>query len=173
MMRSAVNLADAGHAAADGFEGLLLGSGQTILHRRKLFKMAGERKLEVWQFTDSREYVHNRSRIAGAKSCPRVARREPLCGRDFGAGREESGKARRWLDTQIVVGRHRGDARTAVQRQAVEYLQEVQLVVEIVLEPQDDLVDWGRACRSEQGPVQRPIAVGQRAANRFGRPPTA
>jgi hypothetical protein len=116
---------------------------------------------------DARENIHDRSWIRGAKGRPRVVRRESLCGRDVRASSKKSGKPRRWLSAEVVARGDRSHPGTSIDWHAVEDLQQVKLIEQIVFEPQHDLVDRRLSGCPEERALEHSIAVGQPAANRF------
>ena len=105
-------------------------------------------------------------RIRGAERRPGIARGEPLGRRHVASRGKESGKARRRQVPEIFVVRNGGDARRAVERQPLENLQDLQLIVQVVLEPQHDLVDRanGAERRQPEGLGQCVIALPETSA---------
>jgi hypothetical protein len=69
---------------------------------------------------------------------------------------------------QAIETRSSRHTRRAVQRQTVEDLEQLELVVEVMLEPEDDLVH-----ASCGGIIEDLVAPRKAAADRFGRSPAA
>ena len=131
---------------------------------------------EVRKHGHARQHVGNRARVRGSKCGPRVASRNAFGGGHEAPALEQSRERFHRHVSKIRLRRDRRHARAPVGREAIENLDQLQLIVEIVLEPEHDFIEatgQRRHARAAERLLEHAVAIFEVPGDQFTRPPAA